>query len=106
MHSSAEGGAVMIGRKIFLVAALAALGLGLNHGASAQSSQATGASQATSPEAIRSATVITVHGKIAEINKTKKQVVLEGPEGRRVTLKVDNPYNLTKAKVGESVVTR
>jgi hypothetical protein len=96
----------MIGRKIFLVAALAALGLGLNHGASAQSSQATGASQATSPEAIRSATVITVHGKIAEVNKAKKQVVLEGPEGRRVTLKVDNPYNLNAAKVGEPVVTR
>jgi hypothetical protein len=106
MYSSAEGGAVMIGRKIFLVAALAALGLGLNHGASAQSSQATGASQATSPEAIRSATVITVHGKIAEVNKAKKQVVLEGPEGRRVTLKVDNPYNLNAAKVGEPVVTR
>jgi hypothetical protein len=106
MHSSAEGGAVMIGRKIFLVAALAALGLGLNHGASAQSSQATGASQATSPEAIRSATVITVHGKIAEVNETKKQVVLEGPEGRRVTLRVDNPYNLKAAKVGDPVVTR
>ena len=96
----------MIGRKIFLVAALAALGLGLNHGASAQSSQATGASQPTSPEAIRSATVITVHGKIAEVNKAKKQVVLEGPEGRRVTLKVDNPYNLNAAKVGDPVVTR
>ena len=96
----------MIGRKIFLVAALAALGLGLNHGASAQSSQGAGASQPTSPEAIRSATVITVHGKIAEVNKTKKQIVFEGPEGRRVTLKVDNPYNLNAAKVGEPVVTR
>ena len=96
----------MIGRKIFRIAALAALVLGLNHGASAQSNQATGASQPTSPEAIRSATVITVHGKIAEVNKAKKQLVIEGPEGRRVTLRVDNPYNLDAAKVGAPIVTR
>lgn len=96
----------MIGRKIFLIAALAALGLGLNHGASAQSSQATGSSPPTSPEAIRSATIITVHGKIAEVNKGTKQIVLEGPEGRRVTLRVDNPYNLKEAKVGDPIVVR
>jgi hypothetical protein len=96
----------MIGRKIFLIAALAALGLGLNRGASAQSSEATGSSPPTSPEAIRSATIITVHGKIAEVNKGKKQIVLEGPEGRRVTLRVDNPYNLKEAKVGDPIVVR
>jgi len=107
---STENASINSGRsshgKILLIATLVALVLGLNHGASAQSGQATGASPPASPEAVRSITVITVHGKIAEVNKAKKQVVLEGPEGRRVTLRVDNPYNLKAAKVGEPVVTR
>jgi hypothetical protein len=96
----------MIKRKILLIAALVTLGLGLNRGASAQSGQATEASPPASPEAVRSITVVTLHGKIVEVNKAKKLVTLEGPEGRKVTLKVENPYNLRAAKVGEPVVTR
>jgi hypothetical protein len=105
-YVSSQGEAIMIGRRILLIAALAAFGLGLQKGASAQSSQATGASPPASSEAVRSATVITVHGKIAEVDKAKKQIVLEGPDGRKVTLAVGNPYNLNAVKVGAPVVTR
>jgi hypothetical protein len=96
----------MIERKISLIVVLIVIGLALNETASAQSDQATGTSPPGSVEAVRSITVITVHGKIAEVDKAKKQVVLEGPEGRKVTLAVNNPYNLNAAKVGAHVVTR
>lgn len=96
----------MIGRKISLVAGLVVIGLALSNAASAQSGQATGASPSGSVEAVRSITVITVHGKIAEVDKARKQIVLEGLEGQKVTLRVNNPYNLKAAKVGEPVVTR
>jgi hypothetical protein len=103
---SLQGGAFMIGRKISLIVGFIVIGLALNKAASAQSGQATGASPPGNLEAVRSITVITVHGKIAEVDKANKQVVLEGPEGKKVTLRVNNPYNLKAAKVGESVVTR
>jgi hypothetical protein len=103
---SLQGGAIMIGRKISLVAGLVVIGLALSNAASAQSGQATGVSPSGSVEAVRSITIITVHGKIAEVDKAKKQVVLEGPEGRKVTLAVSNPYNLNAVQVGEPVVTR
>ena len=96
----------MVGRKVSLVAGFVVIGLALSNAASAQSGQATGASPSGSVEAIRSITVITVHGKIAEVDEAKKQVVLEGPEGKKVTLRVNNPYNLKAAKVGDPVVTR
>lgn len=96
----------MIERKISLIVVLIVIGLALNKTASAQSDQATGTSPPGSVEAVRSITVITVHGKIAEVDKAKKQVLLEGPEGRKVTLAVNNPYNLNAAKVGAPVVTR
>lgn len=96
----------MIARKISLIVGFVVIGLALNKAASAQSEQATGVSPPGSVEAVRSITVITVHGKIAEVDKAKKQVVLEGPEGRKVTLAVNNPYNLNAAKVGAPVVTR
>jgi hypothetical protein len=96
----------MIERKISLIVVLIVIGLALNETASAQSDQATGTSSPGSVEAVRSITVITVHGKIAEVDKAKKQVVLEGPEGRKVTLAVNNPYNLNAAKVGAPIVTR
>jgi hypothetical protein len=96
----------VIARKISLIVGFVVIGLALNKAASAQSEQATGVSPPGSVEAVRSITVITVHGKIAEVDKAKKQVVLEGPEGRKVTLAVNNPYNLNAAKVGAPVVTR
>jgi len=87
----------MIKRRLLLFAALLALGLGLNYDASAQSDQP--AETSTS-----SVTSVTAHGKIVEVNKAKKLVTIEGTGGRRLYLKVENPYNLDAAKVGESVV--
>ena len=105
-NALSEKGAIMIWQKISLIVGLVALVVALNITASAQSGDATGTSMPGTVEAIRSITVITVHGKIAEVDKAKKEVVLEGPEGKRVTLRVNNPYNLKAAKVGEPVVTR
>jgi hypothetical protein len=96
----------MIMRKILLICVLVAFGMGLGHIVSAQSDQLTGTAPPASPEAVHSITVITVHGKIAEINKAKKEVVLEVREGEKVALKVDNPHNLEAVKVGDPIVTR
>ena len=86
--------------------AVVALGLTVSCGAWAQSGQTSQVSTEANPETVRSITVITFHGKIVEVNKADKLVTLEGPEGRKVTLKVENPYNLNAAKVGAPVVTR
>jgi len=51
-------------------------------------------------------TKIVIHGKIVAVDKDEKLVTLEGPDNRKVTLKVDNPYNLQAAKVGEPVVVQ
>lgn len=86
-----------------LISVVVALGLGVGSPAFAQpkNSATTAAAQ---PKAVGSVTKITVHGKIVSVNRTKKLVTLEGPRGRKVTLKVLNPYNLKAAKVGEPVV--
>jgi len=55
---------------------------------------------------IGSATVVTIHGKIVAVDRTKKLVTLEGPSGKKVTLEVKNPYNLEAAKPGEPFVAR
>ncbi len=72
----------------------------------AQAGNAPAASVQPSPEGVTSASVVTVHGKIIEVNKAKKKVTIEGQQGRKVTLNVDNPYNLEAAKVGAPVVAR
>jgi hypothetical protein len=50
--------------------------------------------------------VIIIHGKIVAVDRDKKLVTLEGPEGRKVTLEVLNPYNLAAAKPGEAFVAK
>jgi hypothetical protein len=97
---------MMIKRRAFLLSAIMALTLGINYGVSAQESSPAATPAQTRPEGVVSATVVTVHGKIAKVNKASKLVTLEGPEGRKVTLKVENPYNLEAAKVGEPFVVR
>jgi len=87
-------------RQATLIAAIVTLGLGVNYGAFAQTDQPVAAANAES-EAVRSATVLTLHGKIVEVNKAEKQVTLEGPNGRRVTLEVENPRNVEAAHVGD-----
>ena len=83
-------------RKLLLFAALLAFGLGLNQSAAAQSGEAAVTST--------SYTAVTAHGKIVEVNKAEKLVTIEGTGGRKLYLKVENPYNLEAAKVGEPVV--
>jgi hypothetical protein len=55
---------------------------------------------------IGSETVVTIHGKIVSVNHAKKEVTLEGPDGKQVTLHVYNPYNLAAAKAGGPFVAK
>ena len=96
----------MVGRKKFLIIATLALGLGLYHATWAQTNPSVPASGTANSEAIRSATVVTVHGKIIKVDKAKKLVTIEGPEGRTATIMVENPYNLKVANVGDKVIVR
>ena len=82
------------------------LGLGLRVPASAQGAKPENAPSAAQAEGVSSATQVTLHGKIVDVDKAQKLVTLEGPQGRKVALRVDNPANLAAAKVGEPVVVR
>jgi len=53
---------------------------------------------------IGEATILTVHGKIAVVNRAKRLVTLVGPEGNKVTLKVANSANLASVKAGDPFV--
>ena len=87
-----------------VISALAALGFWASVGTFAQA--AAPAAPQEQSETVRSATLLTLHGKITEVNKAKKQLTLEAPNGRRVILTVENPYNLKAVHVGDSVVVR
>jgi len=96
----------MIKRLALLFSAIVVLGLGFNHGAWAQEASPAATAAQTAPEGVGSATVVTFHGKIVNVDTPKKQVTLEGPAGRRVTVDVRNPDNLRAAKVGEPFAAR
>jgi hypothetical protein len=75
----------------------------------AQTSASAGANPMPSQEqlaGIGSATVVTVHGKILSVDRANKLVTLESSNGKKVTLKVQNPYNLEAAKPGDPFVAR
>jgi len=55
---------------------------------------------------VGSATVVTIHGKIVAVDRPKKLVTLEGPNGKQITIHVYNPYNLKQAKAGDPFVAR
>ena len=93
----------MIKRVALPVLAILILALGLNFGAWAQSEATT--AQA-GPEGVGTATVITVHGKIVNVDRAHKLVTLQGPAGNKVTVYVRNPDNLKAAKVGEPFAAR
>jgi hypothetical protein len=95
-------------KRIVLVAALlVVLGRGSNNVAVAQGGQQPSeTSTAAPPEAEHSVTVLTVRGKIVEIDRVKMLMTIEGTEERRIALRVANPHNLDAAKVGDIVVTR
>jgi len=80
------------------------LAIGLSGHALAQTDQPPAeTSTAASPQGVTSATVLTIHGKIAGVDEAQKQVTLEA-NGKKVTFTVENPYNLKAAKVGDPVV--
>lgn len=85
------------------VLAILAVCLALSGNATAQTSEPTASPAAE--ESVRSATVLTIHGKIVAVDESKKLVTLEA-NGKRVTFKVENPYNLKAAKVDDPVVVR
>lgn len=64
------------------------------------------AANATPIAGIAAETVITVHGKIVKVDSASKQVTLEGPGGKDVTLTVNNPYNLAALKAGDRYIAR
>jgi hypothetical protein len=88
------------------LSAIVILGLGFNYCAWAQSATAVASPAQANSESASYGTVVTIHGKIADVNRARKQVTLEGQDGRKVTLNVRNPYNLQTAKVGEPFVVR
>lgn len=90
----------------FLISAMMALSLAIGHPVLAQEATPAQTPAQAKPEGVAYGTVITVHGKIAKVDKAGKQVTLELPEGQEVTLDVHNPYNLNAAKVGEPFVAR
>jgi len=55
---------------------------------------------------VGSETVVTVHGKVVAVNRAKKLVTLEGPDGKQITIHVYNPYNLAAAKAGVPFVAK
>jgi hypothetical protein len=97
---------MMVKRLAVTLSAILILGLGLNSGVWAQSAAPEASSAQTEAQGVGSATVVTFHGKIVKVNTAQKQVTLEGPRGRRVTVDVRNPDNLRAAKVGEPFAAR
>jgi hypothetical protein len=97
----------MIKQRSFLLGALVSLGLGLSHGALAQTGQPEKETESLKvPEGVGSATILTVHAKIVRVDETGKLVTIEGPNGGEMVVNANNPYNLAAAKVGEPVVVR
>ncbi len=93
-------------RWAFLISAMMAFSLALIYPASAQEGSVAATSGSAQPEGVAYGTVVTAHGKIAKVDKARKQVTLQLPGGQQVTLDVRNPYNLNAAKVGEPFVAR
>lgn len=102
---------IMRNRAKFEFPVLVSLVLALAGCASTQSSpQASSPSETAAPQSatrvtgIAEETVITVHGKIVAVDSPSKQVTLQGPGGKDITLTVNNPYNLQSLKAGDRYV--
>ena len=94
-------------RPRFELPILAALVLSLAGCASTQSPPPPSAPPSAAPvTGIAAETVITVHGKIVAVDSASKQVTLEGPGGKDVTLTVNNAYNLQSLKAGDRYVAQ
>jgi hypothetical protein len=85
---------------------LAMSGVVLSFTPASPQADATASAGATNSEGIRAATVLTIHGTVTAVDKAEKLVTVQVPDGRKYTLKVDNPINLDAATVGAGVVVR
>jgi preprotein translocase subunit YajC len=81
-------------------------GVGLSSTVASAQADTTASAGAANSEGIRAATVLTIHGTVTAVDKAEKLVTIQVPDGRKYTLKVDNPYNLDAANVGAGVVVR
>jgi hypothetical protein len=93
-------------RRILWVLSLIVLGFALNPAMPLARAEATPSASAGDAEGLRAATVLTIHGTVTAIDKAEKLVTVQVTDGRKYTLKVDNPYNLDAASVGTGVVVR
>jgi hypothetical protein len=85
---------------------LVIFGVGLSFTVASAQADTTAPAGAANPEGIRAATVLTIHGTVTAVDKAEKLVTIQVTDGRKYTLKVDNPYNLDAANVGAGVVVR
>jgi hypothetical protein len=91
---------------ILLTAILLIFGVGLSPAEALAQADTTASAGAANSEGIRAATVLTIHGTVTAVDKAEKLVTIQVPDGRKYTLKVDNPYNLDAASVGAGVVVK
>jgi ethanolamine utilization microcompartment shell protein EutS len=93
-------------RRILSFLGLVMLGIALSPAMRLVLAETTTSPSAGGAEGIRAATVLTIQGTVAAVDKAEKLVTIQVPSGQKFTLKVDNPYNLHAAKVGAGVVVR
>jgi PBP1b-binding outer membrane lipoprotein LpoB len=111
-QTSRQDNDIMKKRARFEFSMLAALAIILSGCASTQSSPQSAPPQNAAPPSaapvagIAAETVLTVHGKIVSVDQASKQVTLEGPNGKDVTLTVNNPNNLQSLKAGDRYVAQ
>ena len=85
---------------------LVLLGLLLSPATLAAQNDSTTAAASANGESVRTATVLTINGKVTAVDKAQKLVTVQVSDGQKYTLKVDNPTNLDAATVGTGVVVR
>ncbi len=81
-------------------------GVGLSSTVASAQADTTASAGVANPEGIRAATVLTIRGTVTAVDKAEKLVTVQVSDGRKYTLKVENPYNLDAATVGAGVVVR
>ena len=96
----------MRARRILWTLSLVVLGFALNPAMPLARAEATPSTSAGDAEGLRAATVLTIHGTVTAVDKAERLVTVQVADGRKYTLKVDNPYNLDAASVGTGVVVR
>jgi hypothetical protein len=95
-------------KKLNVLAALILVifGVGLSSTMASAQADTTTSAGAANPEGIRAATVLTIRGTVTAVDKAEKLVTVQVADGRKYTLKVDNPHNLDAASVGAGLVVR